>query len=355
MPPPIAVVLVEQSVAERQTIRQLLEQDGDIQVVGEGEHPRAGLDQTRKLNPDLVVTGVCPGQMSGLEMIRRILRQQTLPILVLSSSLKKRTSSAQFECLCAGASAIVQKPFGLTPPQMEEVGQALRRSVRTHHQSHLSVAARYMNSPETSARAAEANEEKLVARPAAIGIVSSTGGPKVLSTILVSLPEDYPIPILLVQHIISGFEGDLASWLFDHISLTGHWVKRSVPLRPGLYIGPNGKDLVLSRGRSVGLLPPTGQDRHCPSGDRLLTSLAETLGPKSAGVILTGMGQDGMKGLGRIRSSQGQTVAQDKRSSLIWGMPGKAVESGAAQHQLSPARIAGWLLSLSQLPTEVHR
>lgn len=182
-------------------------------------------------------------------------------------------------------------------------------------------------------------------RGEAIGICTSTGGPGVLAEILGALPADYRVPVLVVQHIAEGFVDGLVQMLDDAIALPVAIACDAEPLRPGVWVAPDGAHLVLTRDRRTRLDRTTVDGRHRPSADLLLDSLAAVLGAAAVGVVLTGMGRDGARGVAAVKARGGLVLAQDEATSSIYGMPRAAVAAGA--RALPPAAIAAVLRRLS--------
>ncbi|MBI4179289.1 response regulator [bacterium] len=346
----IRVVLVEDSVTQREVLRRVMEEDGDIQVVAEGRNGREGLEKTLALQPDVVVTDVWMPELNGLRMIRAILKEVGVPIIVVSATLQKNQIDLAFECLEAGAVTAIEKPDGATLIHLKKMGGELRRTIRAY--STMKILRRRLPAPG-SVREASAPPPRLPSSPAVpgqvdvVGMVASTGGPPVLTEILSALPADYSIPILVVQHISAGFEEGFVNWLSQKTALPVSLVANGTSIGPGIFFGPNGRHLTLGRKGRISLEPPDPRDLHVPSGNRLLSSLAESCGNRAAGVVLTGMGDDGAEGLKLMFQKGARTAAQDEASSLIWGMPGEAVKRGAAQMRMDPAQIAAWLGSLA--------
>jgi two-component system, chemotaxis family, protein-glutamate methylesterase/glutaminase len=178
-------------------------------------------------------------------------------------------------------------------------------------------------------------------RSEAIGVCASTGGPAVLVELLGALPPDFALPLLVVQHIASGFVDGLVRMLDDAVALPVATARDDAPLRPGVWLAPDDAHLTLTRGRRLRLDRETVRGRHRPSADLLLESLAGVLGAGAVAVVLTGMGRDGAEGAAAVRARGGVVLAQDEASSAIYGMPRAAAQAGA--RPLAPAAIAGVL------------
>lgn len=179
----------------------------------------------------------------------------------------------------------------------------------------------------------------------AIGICTSVGGPPVLQEILGALPADYPLPILVVQHIAAGFTDDLVRMLDQSSALSVAVAADDEPLRPGVWFAPDDAHLTLTSARCMALDTRTVANPHRPSADLLLESLATVLGRGAVAVVLTGMGRDGARGAAMVKAGGGLLLAQDEATSRVYGMPRAAVEAGA--QPLSPSEIVATLRDLA--------
>jgi two-component system, chemotaxis family, protein-glutamate methylesterase/glutaminase len=178
-----------------------------------------------------------------------------------------------------------------------------------------------------------------------IGICVSTGGPATLVEVLRGLPAEYPVPILVVQHMTPGFLGGLVRSLGREIRVPVGVAAHGDPLSAGVWLAPDGAHLTLDRLRYLTLDSKTESGRHRPSGDVLFKSLARVAGSRATAVVLTGMGRDGAEGLAAVGAAGGRTIAQDEPSSVIYGMPRAAAQCGA-QQVLPPKRIGAELAAL---------
>jgi two-component system chemotaxis response regulator CheB len=199
-----------------------------------------------------------------------------------------------------------------------------------------------MSAPASRASGANAR------RGEAIGICASTGGPAVLAELLGALPADFALPLLVVQHIASGFVDGLVRMLDDAVALPVAMARDDAPLRPGVWLAPDDAHLTLTPTRRMKLDRDTVRGRHRPSADLLLESLADVLGAGAVAVVLTGMGRDGAQGAAAVQARGGLVLAQDEASSAIYGMPRAAVQAGA--RPLVPSAIADVLCRLSPVP-----
>ncbi|MGH2841836.1 MAG: chemotaxis protein CheB, partial [Solirubrobacteraceae bacterium] len=260
-----------------------------------------------------------PG-MSGVDATRKIMAEAPLAILVLSGHAP-RGSERAVAALAAGAlDAIAKSEVRLTEPDNASA-IAMRRRVKR--------LARTRMKPRSHAHARNGRRSELAGRTAsAIGICSSTGGPPALESLLSCLPADYPMPLLVVQHIAPGFLDGLIRWLDGQIALPARIATDGAPLQAGVTFAADGAHLTVERDHLRFDRVTPGRP-HRPAGDVLLRSMAAELGAQAAAVVLTGMGEDGALGLGDVAAAGGPTLAQDEESSAVYGMPRAAAEHGA--------------------------
>ncbi|WP_197443286.1 chemotaxis protein CheB [Lignipirellula cremea] len=336
-------MIVEDSVTQREIFRRLLENDPELTVVAEARDGREAITQTAAYQPDVVLMDIHMPDMDGITATAEIMRICPTPIVVASATLKKRDVDLAMKAYEAGAVSVIEKPEGAVLLHLQTIGPKLRREL-------IAAAVARVRENKTRTPAKKPYPRAIAPqRISAIGLVASTGGPPVLLEILSALPAPFPIPILLVQHISHGFEDGFARWLSN---TSGHQVKVAEYgqlLGPGVWVAPGGRHLSLRNPTRMQLVPGDPGEIHCPSGDALFYSLAEILGPRAAGVLLTGMGGDGAAGLLALKQAGGLTIIQDEESSLIWGMPKTAQQLGAASLELPPEGIAEILAKLSMV------
>jgi two-component system chemotaxis response regulator CheB len=271
---------------------------------------------------------------------------QPVPIVVCSASLNPEDVANTFRALEAGAVALVAKPLGPTHPDFAANAAKFLETVVL--MSEIKVVRRWarlrrvgkpVKGPER-ARAAEAP-----VRVVAVG--ASTGGPPVLQTILTGLPPDFPVPVLIVQHIASGFVEGLAEWLTQTTGFPVRVASQGEPLLPGrAYLAPDGHHLGIDAQHRIALDRSQPENGLRPAVSYLFRSVATQCGSRAVGVLLTGMGRDGADGLKHLHDLGAATIAQDAESSAVYGMPGEAAKLGAVSYTLSPDRIPLALIGL---------
>ncbi|MEN9581919.1 MAG: protein-glutamate methylesterase CheB3 [Pseudomonadota bacterium] len=344
------VLIVDDSPLFTDALMDLLGSHPRITVVGIARNGVEALQLVKRLEPDLITMDIHMPMMDGLEAVARIMAERPTPIMVLTADEKSRDQSWCFEALRRGALELMAKPD--IDALYEAAGAEFCERVRllacipvVHH-------ARVR-------RIVPSMEPPMPGRPdhipAVVGIVASTGGPSAIAEVLAELPPTFPLPIVIVQHLAAGFAPHLASWLRELCALEVKIAERGMPLESGvILIAPEGHHLVVNPGAKVGFVPGEG-DTHCPSGDRLLASIAGTFRDRGIGIVLTGMGRDGARGLLKMKQAGAVTIAQSGETSVVDGMPRAARENGAAAEVSKLSEIAGSLLRRARTFTLMGR
>jgi two-component system, chemotaxis family, protein-glutamate methylesterase/glutaminase len=337
----LRVLVCEDSRLYATALRRTLEYDADITVAavcGSAEEAIAALP---RIKPDLVTMDVELPGLDGLRAVEEIMSSRPLPILVLSAHVGPR-SDKTMAALAAGALDVLAKSdLDLRDPG-GAAGAALRHRVKVlsrvrvirHPRARLTARPRVSGVPR---------------RVSVIGLCASTGGPQILARLLDALPADYPIPLLIVQHIAAGFSEGLVRWLDQTVPPPVALAVGGAQAGPGVWIAPEGAHLKVAVAGRLSLDRHTVAGRHRPSGDVLLGSIAAVAGKLGVAVVLSGMGSDGAVGAAAVRRSGGLAIAQDEESSAVWGMPKAAIDLGA-DLVLSPSGIAACLLGLRHEP-----
>jgi two-component system chemotaxis response regulator CheB len=344
----IDVLVVDDSVVARLNLLHLLEFDPQIHVSKVVNDGQAALDFLKENQPDVILMDVNMPGLDGFETTRRIMATRPVPVIICSSITNPNDAATTFRMLEAGAVACVEKPVGREHADFERMAAELRLTVKL--MSEVKVVKRWLrtgSTPVTAHALPDTEVRPPVKEITCIGIGASTGGPPVLRTILAGLPKDFPVPILIVQHIAHGFLPGLVDWLNQTTGLRIHVASPGITPLPGhVYFAPD--DLYLSLGVS-GKIVLTGVEPEkslLSTVSFLFRSLAKEGGPRAVGVLLTGMGKDGAAELKLMRDKGLITIAQDRESSVVHGMPGEAIALGGATYVLPADNIAGALLTL---------
>lgn len=368
---PIRVVVVDDSALMRRVLRELLEQDPDIHVVGSACNGQEAIKVVKMLRPDLVTMDVRMPLMDGLAATEHLMAYCPTPILVLTASLAKFEMDITFRMLGAGALDVVEKPSGTDQREFAHAGREIIRRVKllarvkvvTHLRGRRKPAPLaepgVVSTPNQSSppqhTLLNSGDKPAPARPATayapssfpvIILGASTGGPRVVYQILASLPPFFPAAVLVVQHIAAGFSAGLVDWLATGCQLPIRLATHGAPIRSGeVLVAPDQHDLLISPLSRVRLRSDSTNPQR-PAVDATMQTAAEIFGARAIGVLLTGMGRDGAKGMDALRRAGAYTIAQDEASCTIFGMPRAAKELGAVYELLPPAAIATRLSEL---------
>ena len=348
----IQVLIVDDSSVVRRLVAEELSAHADIEVVGTAIHGQMALEKVAQLAPDLVILDIEMPEMDGLTALRLLHERHRDTPVIMFSSLTELGAAATLEALSRGASDFFTKPTGVGG--MEASRQVIRNELvpairtlcaeRRRRAQALEAAAQRSREPRISAASQRFMPSAKPASTAAAGRVeilaigASTGGPNALADLFTSLPGDFPVPIVIVQHMPPMFTRLLAERLTKLSKIPTAEAESGVELTPGrAWIAPGDYHLELVRDeRTVRLQLHQGPSENAcrPAVDPLFRSVAAAYGRSALAVVLTGMGQDGLRGCEAIRAAAGQIIVQDESSSVVWGMPGAVARAGLADRTL---------------------
>lgn len=340
---------MEDSRVIREFLEHIIGRDPRLEIAGSVESAEEALRILDRAAPDVISMDIRLPGMNGFEATQRIMCNRPTPIVVVSASVEREDLRITMNALRAGALTVLEKPVGTTSHDYEALAERLCTQLAI--MSQVKVVRRHGLSRAVS------NVSRLrLPSPgeySVLGVVSSTGGPNALVQLLGALGKDFPLPILLVQHITSSFLEGFASWLDSVCPFGVEIVSGRTASRPGIvYIAAPDHHLRVERGYlHVGSGDPVSAQR--PSGTVLFQSMAKTYGSRALGVLLTGMGEDGAEGLLRIRESGGYTIAEDESTAVVYGMPAEAVRLGAVSESLPLPAIGPRILELTLSHQEV--
>ena len=332
----IKVLIVDDSLLFREILATGISSDATIEVVAKAKDPFDARDKILAYHPDVMICDVEMPKMNGIEFIRRLLPQYILPIIVVSS-----VNGAVFDAMDAGAVDFVSKPDIQSPHNLDDFIRDLRAKIKIASISKVKLPGMAPKKPDGAVK--KVNPSRIIA------LGASTGGTEALYSILQSLPSTMP-GMLITQHIPPGFSRMFAERMNNLTQLNVKEAEHGDFLEQGkVLVAPGGKHMKVKRigGRyKVDVQEGEKVNGHCPSVDVLFESVAKEAGSNAIGVILTGMGQDGAKGLLSIRQKGGKTIGQDEESSVVYGMPKAAQNLGAVEKQSPLNRIPQLLLSM---------
>ncbi len=345
----IKIIVVEDSPVAREYLAYILTSDPAIQVVGTASNGVEALEILRHNKPDVITMDIHMPMMDGFEATRRIMEIFPTPIVIVSGSSEGKEVASTFRAIEAGALAVVRRPPGVNHEEFEAASKELIQTVKL--MSEVKVVKRIPR-PFQAHIAVQPKISTPLLKTAgiqAIAIGASTGGPPVLQKILSDLPQGFPVPVLIVQHIAQGFVEGFTEWLSGASRFPVSVASHGERLEPGHgYVAPDGFHLGVGNGLRIVLSDHAPENGMRPSADHLFRTVAQALGPAAVGVLLTGMGRDGAVGLKTMKEKGAITIAQDEESSVVHGMPGEAIKLGAATQVLPPEDIAVILNTLAK-------
>ena len=326
----IRVVICDDSLVAREMLAQILASDHEIEVVGQAKDGREAIEVVGRLRPDLVTMDIHMPNMDGIQAVEQIMAFTPTAILVVSSSVRGQGIGYAFEALKAGALEVMKKPEPKDWEDLQRIGTDIIRRVKIL--SRVRVITHIAGRRRPNGRATKRVEPPSAGKEGygLVAIGSSTGGPSALMNVLGALPPDFPLPVLVAQHIADGFIPGLVDWLNGGCRIRVEAALDMATPEPGtVYLAPTGRNLILD-GRVMRFVEPQKGQLYIPSADTLCFSVADSLQRRAIGVILTGMGNDGAHGLKAMRDAGAATIAQDEKTSTVYGMPRAAKELGAA-------------------------
>ncbi len=344
----IRVLVVDDSAVVRKILVKELSRAEGLKIVGSAPDPYIARDMIVQHNPDVVLLDIEMPRMDGLTFLKKLMKYYPLPVIILSSITPKGAGLA-LDCFQAGAVEVVSKSgsaftvSGLIPLLVDKIRAAARANMKVHLQRGVHNYALRTNSSELTHR-------KISNKIIAIG--ASTGGTQAIENVLMQLPENTP-GILIVQHMPEKFTASFACRLDEKCAVNVREARNRDSVVPGtVLIAPGNYHLLLRRSGARFFVEINQGPLVCrqrPSADILFRSVAQKAGTNAAGVLLTGMGKDGAKGLLLMRQAGARTIAQDKDTSVVFGMPQEAINLGAAESVLPlqsvPKALMDWSAS----------
>lgn len=345
----LRVLVVDDSHVARRLLTEILDGEADIEVVGEAVNGEHAVMMVPTLRPDVITMDIRMPVMDGYAATREIMMCHPTPIVVVSGSMERDDIEKSIQALDAGALTVIGKP---PSPSSDHFEKAVRTFVGTvRSMAAVGVIRRHRPTPVPVAERSEsacrlADSAGPGSRPRIVVIAASTGGPQALRVVLSQMTSEFPVPVVVVQHISAGFTDGLADWLQRTVQIPLQIARNDVSLRPGMvYIAPEGMHCSVNVDRRIELIdrPPLGGFR--PSATVLFESASRAYGDSVIAVILTGMGADGVEGLRSIRQMHGVVLGQDEASSVVFGMPKAAWDAG----------VVDKLLPLDEIGRELSR
>jgi two-component system chemotaxis response regulator CheB len=350
--PRIRVLIVDDAAVFRRAVAEELNKDPALEVVGTAANGRIALARMPQVNPDVVILDVEMPEMDGLAALKELRKTHPRLPVIMFSALTERGAEATLEALALGASDYFTKPA--TTGGMDSSLEVIREQLIPQIKALADTAGLTVKGRSPSTLPPPLPRVRRPA-PGPVGLVAigvSTGGPNALAEVFRGLPADFPVPIVVVQHMLPMFTRLLAERLSAAFPIRVQEGSHGSLLEPGTaWIAPGNYHMIVRRDdchvRSyLHQDPPENSCR--PAADVLFRSVAQVFGPNALAVVLTGMGQDGLRGCEAVREAGGQVLAQDEATSVVWGMPGHVVRAGLADQVLPISRIGAEILRCVQ-------
>ncbi len=342
------VLIIDDSAYNRATLSRLLDGCADLQVVGTARDGLEAIRMIRQHGPHVLTLDLEMPGMDGLSLLRWVMAEEPLPVVVVTS---RESNYSLFEALELGALDFVLKP-GRVSPDLPSIGDDLVAKIRQIGEERTRLD-RLVTQSVPSPVSATPRELPVVGDGTRlVAMVASTGGPQALQHILSGLPPDFPAAVALVQHMPAGFTGSFARRLDEICALPVREARSGDILRPGeVVLAPGGRHMrveeMMGRCFSVRVDEPREGDIHVPSGDHLLHSAGRVAGKAAAGIILTGMGDDGTMGMSDLVAAGGLAVAESERSAIVFGMPRNAIAAGVIDRVVPLESMAALMIKLT--------
>jgi two-component system chemotaxis response regulator CheB len=351
---PIKVLVVDDSALVRKLLSAMLDRAPDIEVVGTASDPYAAREKIKSLNPDVITLDVEMPRMDGITFLDNLMRLRPMPV-VMVSSLTQRGADVTLRALELGAIDFVAKPRIDIAGTLEDYENELIAKVRVAAQARVlprsAKRARALDERNSTSAVVPALSARTMLRTTdrIIAIGASTGGTEAIREVLEEMPPDAPA-IVISQHIPAAFSKSFADRMNRSSPMAVCEAQDGQQILPGhVYIAPGDRHMLVERDGARYLCRLSSGphvNRHRPSVDVMFRSVAQNVGANAVGILLTGMGDDGARGLRELLDAGAGTIAQDEASSVVWGMPGSAVKIGAAAHVLPLHQIAAQALTL---------
>jgi two-component system, chemotaxis family, protein-glutamate methylesterase/glutaminase len=346
----ISVLVVEDTATVRLLLVDALESDPRLRVAAAVPSGEEALQFLAREKPSVILMDIHLPGISGFEATRRVMQTQPVPIVICSAVEDPNDVATTFEAMEAGALSVIAKPVGPGSEFYEPMMKHLVETVKL--MSEVKVVRRWQRSaatlplPRPEVRA-DSQNPRPAGRAQIVALGASTGGPPVLRTILGDLPADFPAPIAIVQHITPGFLQGLVEWLAQTSDLPIHIARHGERPLPGhVYFAPDWFHLGVGPQGHLVLSDRIPADVLCPSVGHLFQSIADVHGAQAVAVLLTGMGKDGARELALLKQRGATTIAQDRSTSVVHGMPGEAIRLDGAKYVLPAGDVAGALKRL---------
>lgn len=344
----VKVLIVDDSAFMRNAIASMLRSDPELSVIGTAKNGLEAIAMVKNLKPDIVTMDVEMPRMDGIQALRYIMRDNPLPVLMVSS-LTAEGAKATLDALDLGAVDFIPKNLSDLSVNILKIKEILVEKIKVI--AHKGI----VRSRNGNGRLAEKILEmpKMTTGERRVGVLAigtSTGGPKALQTVVASLPPDFPVPVVIAQHMPPNFTGPFAERLDSLSRVRVKEAEAGDRLVPGLVlVAPGSGHMKVKRTGAIDVVVRISETRgeflYRPSVDALLSSVSEAFPGRTLGVVLTGMGDDGLKGAQELKGAGSRVFVQDEDTCVVWGMPRAVIEAGLADKVLPIEKMAGEIVN----------
>ena len=345
----INVLIVDDSLTTREYIKHIIDSDPRLQFAGEARTGEEAVKKAESVKPDVIIMDIQMPGLNGYEATRAIMEKCPVPIIIHSTIVAPEQTENIFKAMKAGAVAVSQKPPGLGHPESKQLIEKLLRTVKLMSEVKVVRLLKQKEKPPQTQPTQNKIPRDSSSSTDIIAIGASTGGPPILQSILANLNHNFSIPIVIVQHIANGFLKGMVDWLSKttHLTLkipiTGESVKTG-----HVYFAPEDHHIDITPDKKFRIYKIDAHENFKRPISHLFSSIATTYKNNAIGVLLTGMGNDGATGLKEMKKQGAMTLAQDKESSIVFGMPGEAIKMEAETFVLNSTDITSFLNKMSQ-------
>jgi len=343
----IKVLVVDDSPTVQELMKYILTSDKDIEVIGIVNNGIEALKFLETMKPDVITMDINMPYMNGFEATERIMETNPVPIIMITALFDSTDVERTFQAIQAGAVSVIEKPVSVRDENYKEICKNIINNVKLMSEIKV-VRRKFLNNKGSNKLLkieAKFNNDFADKKVVAIGV--STGGPPILKNIFSKLAESVNVPILVVQHITPGFINGLIDWLRQETKIPIHIASNGQSILPGhIYFAPDDYHMEIMYNAKIVLNKQEKINALRPTVSHLFNSVANAYGKNSIGILLSGMGKDGVEELKFLKEKGAVTIAQDKESSVVYGMPGEAVKINAATYILSPEKIAEFINGL---------
>lgn len=343
----VNVLVVDDSAFMRNTLTSMISSDPEIKVVGIARNGIEAVDKVAELKPDIVTLDVEMPRMNGLEALKHIMAKNPVPVLMVSS-LTDEDAKETLEALDLGAVDFIPKNLSDLSVNIVKIKEILIDKIKNI--ARKGVVLKRKSIATTPLEMPKISQETGHRKTGIVVIGTSTGGPKALQNIVTRIPEDFPVPILIAQHMPPAFTGPFAERLNSLSKISVKEAENGEPVKKGTaYIAPGRGHMGIIRKKvtetSIKISEDDGSHIYKPSIDVLMLSVVEGFSGQVLGVILTGLGNDGSKGMKEIKNKGGRTIAESEESCIVYGMPKAIVDAGIADKVVPLDEVAGEIIN----------